>query len=120
MSDAKIVNPFHCFATLPQLQPFIWLSDFQSEDRNLKDGGYQGMPVLVKLNRESMFFFRWPFPEKRAELDMQVVERNRAVREQVIPLDIGIDVNTLHEAIVKIGLGSLLINLRDSNVRPCR
>lgn len=110
---AEVSNPFHCFAGLPQLQAFIWKSDAEKERRSLGYHGYQGIQVAVKLNHEYSLTFQWPFPDTKDEMEYRKVSHPYAIREEVIPLNLGIQECELHAAVAKIGLGHLLINLKE-------
>lgn len=112
-TKATVINPFHCFASLPQLQAFIWKSDTKNEIRALGHHGYQGIAVAVKLNEEYQLTLQWPFPDKKELMEYRKVSHADAVREEVIPINTGIEQSELHAAIAKIGLGHFLINLKE-------
>lgn len=109
---AEVHNPFQCFAGLPQLQAFIWMSDVKTETRALGFRGYQGIRVAVKLNSDYQLTFQWPFPEKKEQMEYRAVPHSEAVQEEVIPINFDLREGELHAAIAKIGLGHLLINLK--------
>lgn len=112
---AEVDNPFHCFAGLPQLQAFIYMCDAKKKTRSLGHHGYQGIPVVVKLNDEYQLTLQWPFPATKEELQYGKVPHSDAIREEVIPINLGFREGELHAAIAKIGLGHLLINLKESS-----
>lgn len=110
---AETTNPFYCFASLPQLQAFIWVSDWKKDRRTLSRFGYQGIPVAVKLNSEYQLTLQWPFPATKELMEYRKVSRSDAVQEEVIPIKPGFSEGELHAAIAQVGLGHLLINLKD-------
>lgn len=112
---AEVINPFQCFAGLPQLQGFIWTRDVKNEIRSLGHHGYEGIVVAVKLNREYQLTFRWPLPDKKEDTEYRKVSHADAIREEVIPINLGLRPGELHAAIAKAGLGHMLINLKESS-----
>lgn len=112
---AEVINPFQCFAGLPQLQGFIWMRDVKKEIRSLGHHGYEGIVVAVKLNRKFQLTFQWPLPDKKEEVEYREVPRTDAVQEEVIPINLGLRPGELHAAIAKAGLGHMLINLEETS-----
>ena len=109
---AEIISSFQPFLGLPQLQAFIWKSDFDGETRALGRHGYHGVCVAIKLNREYQLTFQWPFPATKEEMECLKLSPLDEVQD-VVPINLNLRAGELHAAIAKIGLGHLLINQRE-------
>jgi hypothetical protein len=103
--------PIPTYPDLLQLQCFIF--EASVEEMLLRQGhrGYRGIRVFIKLSDTHMLPFRWPFPEDHEDKCLALPVHPDIAASSVILIDIGIEVDVLHAAIVRIGLGHHLLNL---------
>lgn len=101
--------PLPAFPDLSQLQGFIILDDIKGqESERIGYHGNKGMRLLLKLNDSHAVRFEWPMPvpkDGRVGIDVRDVGRG----EKICPIDLGIDFDTLHAAIVQAGIGHYLL-----------
>ena len=96
------------YSSLSQLQGFIFTDEIEKAvSTPLGYRGNKGLRILVKLNEDHALRFTWPIPKDAESLVPVIGEGER--NKKVCPVDLDININELHAAIVMAGFGHYLL-----------